>query len=145
LYLAFNLPRSNFIGVLFFLSSTVNLFITSSNLALGAGSTDGLSLLIGLGLEGVVDGAVPGLVVGAVAGPPGWVAGLVAKNSSSLVIIFISIDFYFEYISKDNIIDMMTNQSFHSFFEAAPLMENIQAAKDYLFKAYADKKKIKPS
>ena len=40
---------------------------------------------------------------------------------------------------------MMTNQSFPSFFEAAPLMENIQAAKDYLFKVYADKKKIKPS
>ena len=40
---------------------------------------------------------------------------------------------------------MMTNQSFRTFFEAAPLMENIQAAKDYLFKEYAEKKKIKPS
>jgi len=40
---------------------------------------------------------------------------------------------------------MMTNQSFRSFFEAAPLMENVQAAKDYLLKQYAEKKKIKPS
>lgn len=40
---------------------------------------------------------------------------------------------------------MMTNQSFRSFFEAAPLMENIQAAKDYLLKQYAEKKKVKPS
>jgi hypothetical protein len=40
---------------------------------------------------------------------------------------------------------MMTKQSFRSFFEAAPIMENIQAAKDYLLKQYAEKKKVKPS
>ena len=36
-------------------------------------------------------------------------------------------------------------KSFHGFFEVAPLMENIQAAKDYLIKKYAEKKKVKPS
>jgi hypothetical protein len=40
----------------------------------------------------------------------------------------------------------MTNRSFPTFFDVAePLMENVQAAKDYLIKQYADKKGIKPS
>jgi hypothetical protein len=78
---------SNFIGALAFLSSLINLSTTLDALALGAGSTDGLSLLIGLGLEGVglVLGAVPGFVVGWL----GAVCGLVAKNSSILVKTFI--------------------------------------------------------
>jgi hypothetical protein len=38
----------------------------------------------------------------------------------------------------------MTNRSFPTFFEVAePLMENVQAAKDYLIKQYAEKKGIK--
>lgn len=41
---------------------------------------------------------------------------------------------------------MMKNPSFRTFFEAIePLNENVQAAKDYLLKKYADKKEIKLS
>ena len=39
----------------------------------------------------------------------------------------------------------MKNQSFRTFFEIEPLMENVQDAKSYLVKVYAEKNKIKPS
>ncbi len=39
----------------------------------------------------------------------------------------------------------MKNQSFRTFFDIEPLMENVQDAKSYLVKLYADKNKIKPS
>jgi hypothetical protein len=79
-----------FIGALAFLSSLINLSTTLLALALGAGSTDGLSLLIGLGLEGV--GLVPGATPGFVVGWLGAVCGLVARNSSILVKTFM-VDF----------------------------------------------------
>lgn len=39
----------------------------------------------------------------------------------------------------------MKNQSFRTFFDIEPLMENVQDAKSYLVKLYAEKNKIKPS
>ena len=39
----------------------------------------------------------------------------------------------------------MKNQSFRTFFDVEPLMENVQDAKSYLIKNYAEKNNIKPS
>ena len=39
----------------------------------------------------------------------------------------------------------MKQLNFRSFFDAAPLLEDVQAAKTYLVKKYAEEKKIEPS